>query len=58
MKELIILKLDFENTFDKVQHELIPQIMQRKGFPPKLLTWMKLIFRSGTLAILLNGVPG
>jgi hypothetical protein len=56
MKELIILKLDFKKIFDKVEQELIPQIMERKGFPPKLLSWMKLIFHSRTSAILLNGV--
>ena len=53
-KELTILKLDFEKAFDKVEHELIPQITEIKVLTPKWLTWMKLIFS----AILLNGVPG
>jgi hypothetical protein len=57
-REIIILKLDFEKAFDKVEHGLMLQIMEHKGFPPKWLNWMKLIFGSGTLSILLNGIPG
>ena len=31
-KELVIVKLDFEKAFDKVEHEAILQIMTKKGF--------------------------
>ena len=57
-KELIILKLDFTKSFDMIEHQAMLDIMKAKGFGEKWLTGMKLIFSSGTLAVLLNGVPG
>jgi hypothetical protein len=32
---MVILKLDFEKTFDKIEHEAIMRIMQHKGFGAK-----------------------
>jgi hypothetical protein len=57
-KESVILKLDFEKAFDKVEHEAIIQMLQHKGFPQKWLKWIKDILVSGTSSILLNGVSG
>jgi retron-type reverse transcriptase len=55
-KELVILKLDFEKTFDKVEHEVILQVLSHKGFPQKWITWVRDIMGSGTSTVLLNGV--
>jgi len=57
-KELIILKLDFEKAFDKVEHPAIFQVMQHLGFGEKWLHWINSIFSSGTSAVLLNSVLG
>jgi hypothetical protein len=57
-KEMVILKLDFEKAFDKIEHEVILRILKHKGFGSKWLQWIKLILSSGTSAILLNGIPG
>jgi len=35
-KELVILKLDFEKAFDKIEHEAMLQIMRKKGFGKKM----------------------
>jgi hypothetical protein len=54
---MVILKLDFKKAFDRIDHEVVPKVMQYKGFDQKWNMWMKMIMESGTSAILLNGVP-
>jgi hypothetical protein len=55
--ELIILKLDFEKAFDKIEHKAMLQIMEYKGFDNIWLGWMRSIFASGRSYVILNGVP-
>jgi hypothetical protein len=55
---MIILKLDFERTFDKIEHEVIIQIMRRKGFPNKWIQSINGSLTSGTSSVLLNGTLG
>jgi hypothetical protein len=45
---MVIVKLDFKKAFDKVEHELITQVMQHKGFGPKWEKWIKMIMESCT----------
>jgi len=42
----------------KIEHQAVLSIMENKGFGPKWMQWMNMIFTSGTSSILLNGVPG
>jgi hypothetical protein len=57
-KEIVILKLDFEKAFGKVEHQVILNMLQRKGFSSRWVGWIGSILSSGTSHVLLNGVPG
>lgn len=57
-REIIILKLDFEEAFDMVEHDAVTEMLRAKGFPPRWIKWTEDIFSSATLSVLLNGVAG
>jgi hypothetical protein len=54
-KQLVFLKWILKKAFDKVEHEVIIQVMRHKCFPAK---WIQGVLSSGTSSILLNGTPG
>jgi retron-type reverse transcriptase len=57
-KELVILKLNFEKAFDKIEHQAVLEILKHMGFGERWLGWIKSLLSSGTSSVLLNGVPG
>jgi hypothetical protein len=56
-KELVILKLNFEKAFDKIEHQVIIAVMKHTRFLDRWINWIQDILTTGTSSILLNGVP-
>jgi len=57
-RPIVILKLDFAKAFDTVEHEVILQMLQHKGFDAKWVLWVKQLLSTGSSSVLLNGIPG
>jgi len=57
-KEIVLIKLDFEKAFDKIEHQAILKILQAKGFGHLWTSWVSNLLSSGTSKVLLNGNPG
>jgi retron-type reverse transcriptase len=55
---MVILKLDFEKAFDKIEHKVILYILKHKGFGTKWFLWISMIMNFVSSSILLNGVSG
>lgn len=50
----IILKLDFEKAYYKVQWGFLFEVMQKKGFDEKWIGWVKKAVTNGRVAININ----
>jgi retron-type reverse transcriptase len=42
-KEVVIIKMDFEKAFDRIEHKAILEVLQHKGFGARWQHWMKMI---------------
>jgi hypothetical protein len=56
-KGIVIIKLDFEKTFE-LRHHVIINMFKYKGFGSRWINWTGDILSSETSYVLLNGVLG
>lgn len=56
-KICLVLKVDFEKTYDNVNWNLFLYMLQRCGFGEKWLKWIKACVCNVSLSILVNGSP-
>ena len=54
----IILKLDFEKEYDKVNWKLLFECMEKRGFSQKWINWIKQVVTGGTISVKLNNTIG
>jgi hypothetical protein len=54
----IIMKLDFEKTYDKVPWPFLMEVLERKRFPLKWIEWVQQALTGGRVGTNLNGEFG
>jgi hypothetical protein len=50
----VILKLDFEKAYDKVNGIFLQQVMRMKGFSEKWCRWIEQIVLGGSVSVKVN----
>lgn len=53
----LVLKLDFAKTFDTVSWSFLFQVLEEFGFASLWIEWLKLIFHTSRMSVLVNGSP-
>jgi hypothetical protein len=53
--EGIILKIDFEKAYDKLKWDFLFEVMEKKRFPPKWISWVKSCVMGGKVCVNING---
>lgn len=57
-KDGLILKLDFEKAYDKLNWKFLYECLKQKGFGSKWFEWIKLVMSSGTVSVKMNNTTG
>jgi len=57
-QDLVLLLLDFEKTFDRIEWSFLFEALAKLGFCPQWIRWVNSLYGSASLAIKLNGVEG
>jgi hypothetical protein len=55
-KKGFILKLDYEKAYDKVNWQFLLEILEKRGFGPKWIGWIKRILARGFVGVTINNV--
>ena len=52
----LLLFLDFEKAFDRVDHDFMLQVLDRMAFPSEFLNWIQLLYTSSTTSVRINNI--
>ena len=54
----LVLKLDYEKAFDKVNLDFLIEILEKRNFNPLWVTWIKQVTHMGSVGVKINGIEG
>jgi hypothetical protein len=57
-QDLVLLLLDFEKAFDRIEWSFLFEALAKLGFCPQWIRWVGSVYRLASSAIKLNGVEG
>jgi hypothetical protein len=57
-QELIILMIDFEKTYDRVNWSFMKDTMKTLGFSEQWIDWTSIFYQGAEISVLVNGQPG
>jgi hypothetical protein len=57
-QDLVLLLLDFEKAFDRIEWRFLFEALARLGFCPEWIQWVSSLYASASSSIKLNGVDG
>jgi len=57
-QDLVLLLLDFEKAFDRIEWDFLFKALGKLGFSPTWVRWVASLYRDATSAIKVNGVAG
>ena len=52
----MLLFLDFEKAFDRVDHTFMLNVLDRMAFPVEFLNWIKLLYSSAKSSVRINNI--
>jgi hypothetical protein len=52
----VIIKLDYEKAYDKVNLDFLMEILKTKGFSEKWIEWIGKVTKGGLVSVLVNGM--
>jgi hypothetical protein len=57
-QDLVLLLLDFEKAFDRLEWDFLFKALDKLGFSPTWVRWVASLYQDATSAIKVNGVAG
>jgi hypothetical protein len=57
-QDLVILLLDFEKAYDRINWTFLQSTMRKQGFSERWIKWTTSLYQEAHTSVLVNGEPG